>query len=239
MIVSEGVQYYVNGKEYTVSLFFMISRNQWLIRFLALIGHLKKVPGAYYISVKAKDSSGNETYSPAVVVNAAQGNELVPQLSLSPISPFYTTGSDVSILVAVTDEADSATGFGYIEEVRYFINGLQQGRPFYQFPYYHNWVPMEKGSYEIHAQARDNEGNYRISEIVSVEVSDAEQVTLTLSPIGSGNSGDGISDGTKVSIPVIATGTHGGLENLGQVTLQVNGEFLEAVLGLEICSPQV
>ena len=95
-------------------------------------------PGAYFFAAMAIDSSGNEAYSPAVVVNATQGNEYVPNISLSSISPFYATGSDVSILATATDEANSSTGFGFIEEVRYFVNGRQQGTVDTQFPYYYN-----------------------------------------------------------------------------------------------------
>ena len=231
-----GVQFFVNGKKYGEQIAYDKSKPMDNYTF-GINWNPQGVPGAYYCSAMAIDSSGNEAYSPAIVINVTQGNEFIPNLSLSPISPFYTTGSDVSILVTATDKAESTTGFGFIEEVKYFVNGVQQGDSDTQFPYYHNWVPMEKGSYQIHAQARDNEGNYRISEVVSVEVSDAEQVSLTLSPIGSGNSGGDISDGTKVSIPVIATGTPGGLENLGQVTLQVNGEFYGSSPGVRNMLP--
>ncbi len=225
-----GVQFYVNGKKYGDQILY--DKSKPMANYIFGINWSPEgVPGAYFFAAMAIDSSGNEAYSPAVVVNATQGNEYVPNISLSPISPFYATGSDVSILATASDEANSSTGFGFIEEVRYFVNGRQQGAVDTQFPYYYNWVPMQKGRYQIHAQVRDNEGNYRISEVVSVEVTDAEKVSLEISRIGEDLATNRVADGTKVSIPVIATGTHGGLQALGQVTLQVNGEFYGSQLG--------
>jgi hypothetical protein len=225
-----GVQFYVNGKKYGDQILY--DKSKPMANYIFGINWSPEgVPGAYFFAAMAIDSSGNEAYSPAVVVNATQGNEYVPNISLSSISPFYATGSDVSILATATDEANSSTGFGFIEEVRYFVNGRQQGTVDTQFPYYYNWTPTQKGTYQIHAQVRDNEGNYRISEVVSVEVTDAEKVSLEISRIGEGLATNSVADGTKVSIPVIATGTHGGLQALGQVTLQVNGEFYGSQLG--------
>ena len=52
-------------------------------------------------------------------------------------------GDIISLTASVLDSADSGTGYGVIEEVRFFVNGMQQGGPDVQFPFVRNWNPNQ------------------------------------------------------------------------------------------------
>jgi len=143
----------------------------------------------------------------------------------------YNIGDEIIYLSEVQDSAFSYIALenenenGYIEEVRFFVNGVETSVD-YSAPYYANWSPVEEGQYEIYSQARDNQGNIGISEIRTIVVESKElKLELFL------NSESSFYDGTPFSLDLTLIGNSEDLDDIlnlrAQDTLKlyVNGGF--------------
>ncbi len=230
-----GVQYYLNGEPYGSEITYDKSISLDNFAFGTNWSPNGKT-GTYYFSASARDSSGNVSFTPPVSLQVSQGNSKVPIVSLGPLSSSYETGDVISLTASVLDPADSNSGYGVIEEVRFFVNGSQIGPVDRQFPYVTNWTPPNSGTYEVHVQARDNEGNFAISAVSQTLIKDLEKVDLYLAPLKLTNNGieDGLIDGSLQNINVSATGDPIALSELNRLTLYANGKVVGTATGTSL-----
>ena len=141
----------------------------------------------------------------------------------------YESGETVFLSADVSDLSDDLNGGsnrGVIESVQFFANGrpIQVGSApdgtdlfrITQSPYFTPWNPPGDGSYKVYAMARDNEGNYALSEIQHTSVSTVDEfsqqpVIGSLFPTTSGRvdyvtvvqkSGRRTQDGSSIYTPI-------------------------------------
>ena len=230
-----GVQYYLNGEHYGEQIPYDKSKPSDHHAF-GINWSPNGQTGTFYFSASAVDGSGNVSFTPPVAIQVSQGNVNVPIVSLGSLSASYDVGDVISLTASVLDSAVSSSGYGVVEEVRFFVNGIQQGGVDTQFPYVRNWNPQESGTYEVHALARDNEGNIGISAISEVKILDLERVNLYMAPVEQINDGTsiGLIDGSLHRINVSATGDPEALSNLNALTLYANGKVVGRSTGTQL-----
>ena len=221
----ETIQLFVNGEAYGAEINTDKSNSFSAQSFGLNWGPLGKT-GIFSLMVRAKDTSGNLSFSSPVFVSVSVGNDYSPIISLGPLSGSYQVGSIVSLSATGVDVANSSSGFGVIEEVRFFANGIQLGTPDFQFPYLQNWFPETRGTYELFAQVRDNENNVRVSPIELVEIKDFELITFDMTDVELEQQEGryGVYDGSTISVSVSASGESTELSRLNNVTLYANGK---------------
>ena len=149
----------------------------------------------YVINAVATDTSRNKSLSNAVTITSTTGDvNTVPEVKMQTLNRTYESGETVFLSAEVSDLSDDLNGGtnrGVIESVQFFANG----RPIYpetrstenlippnpsaskirQSPYFTGWEPAGEGSYRVYAMARDNEGNYALSEIQHTSVSTLDE----------------------------------------------------------------
>ena len=230
-----GVQYYLNGEHYGEQIPYDKSKPADQHAFGINWSPSGKT-GTFYFSASAIDSSGNVSFTPPVAIQVSQGNEYVPTVSLGSLGSSYDVGDIISLTASVLDSADSSTGYGVIEEVRFFVNGMQQGGPDVQFPFVRNWNPNQSGTYEVYATAKDNEGNIGISSVTEIKILDLERISLYMAPLEQVNDGAdiGLIDGSLHRVNVSATGDPEALADLNQLTLYANGKIVGRSGGTEL-----
>ena len=230
-----GVQYYLNGEFYGDFITYDKSKPSDHHAF-GINWSPNGKTGTFYFSASAVDGSGNVSFTPPVAIQVSQGNMNVPTVSLGSLSASYDVGDVISLTASVLDSATSSSGYGVIEEVRFFVNGIPQGGVDTQFPYVRNWNPPDAGTYEVHVLARDNEGNIGISAVSDVKILDLERVNLYMAPIEQINDGTsiGLIDGSLHRINVSATGDPESLSNLNALTLYANGKVVGRSTGTQL-----
>ena len=230
-----GVQYYLNGELYGDFITYDKSKPSDHHAF-GINWSPNGKTGTFYFSASAVDASGNVSFTPPVAIQVSQGNVNVPTISLGSLSASYDVGDVISLTASVLDSAVSSSGYGVVEEVRFFVNGIQQGGVDTQFPYVRNWSPLESGTYDVHVLARDNEGNIGISEVKEVKILDLERISLYMAPIEQVNDGTrtGLVDGSLYRINVSATGDPEALSNLNALTLYANGKVVGRSTGTQL-----
>ena len=148
----------------------------------------------YVINAVATDTSRNKSLSNAVTITSTGDVNTVPEVKMQTLNRTYESGETVFLSAEVSDLSDDLNGGtnrGVIESVQFFANG----RPIYpetrstenlippnpsaskirQSPYFTGWEPAGEGSYRVYAMARDNEGNYALSEIQHTSVSTLDE----------------------------------------------------------------
>ena len=230
-----GVQYYLDGELYGDFIPYDKSQPSDNHAF-GINWSPNGQTGTFYFSASAVDGSGNKSYTPPATIQVSQGNKDVPTVSLGSLSASYDVGDVISLTASVLDSAVSSSGYGVVEEVHFFVNGIQEGGVDTQFPYVTNWTPPESGTYEVHVLARDNEGNYGISAVSEVKILDLERVNFYMAPIEQINDGTsiGLIDGSLQRINVSATGDPEALEELNELTLYANGKIVGGSTGTEL-----
>jgi hypothetical protein len=187
-----GVQFYVNGQKYKDEIVFEPNFTQYGYPYGIAWSpndpyndpnyhpdEPDKVdtnytgPGVYVITAVARDSSGNKSLSGTSTVTSTTGSTTVPSINFTGLNSFYEASQSVFLSAQISDEANSSTGTGVVEEVQFFANG-QVIRDFNRTgPFFHVWDPPS-GIYEVYAMAVDNEGNHAISDINTVFVGVSE-----------------------------------------------------------------
>ena len=155
------------------------------------------VPGSYAVSAVLNEV-GNVVLASAPPIRVdIDGGSSAPRFAYvgpalygedptdPPTYPTVTAGSDVQIVADVAMmRDDGAGGFipgdGNIEEVRFFINGIELGvdetQPFTAF-----WTPSSAGTYQIEAEAVDNAGRLRL---YSQQFNLSERTLSVVNPVG-------------------------------------------------------
>ena len=130
-------------------------------------------PGTYLVSVEVTDDDGDVTFIPsnAEIVVLPRGVSKVPQINL--ISEFngmsFTSKSKLRFTARAGDQD------GKLEYVQFYVNGDPLGGKIYsnylddqfQQPYSVEFSPTESGVYTVFAIAKDNSGNYVMSDTVT------------------------------------------------------------------------
>ena len=230
-----GVQYFLNGEHYGEIIPYDKSEPSDHHAF-GINWSPNGQTGTFYFSASAVDVSDNVSFTPPVAIQVSQGNVNVPVVSLGSLSASYDVGDVISLTASVLDSAASSSGYGVVEKVTFFVNGIQQGDEDTQFPYVTNWTPQDSGTYEVHVLAQDNEGNYGISEISEVKILDLERVNLYMAPVEQINDGTsiGLIDGSLHTINVSANGDPEALEGLNELTLYANGKVVGGSTGTQL-----
>ncbi|MEC7800718.1 MAG: Ig-like domain-containing protein [Verrucomicrobiota bacterium] len=167
-----GVQFYVDGEKYGDELLFDPSYSQEGYPYGIKWG--PGLPGVYVINAVARDTSGNKSLSNTATVTSTSGNSLVPNVSIEALNPSYESNETVFISTEVTDESNGSNGIGVVELVQFFANGVEIAS-FDRSPYFATWLPEKEGTYEVYAMAKDNEGNYAISEIQKTTINSVDE----------------------------------------------------------------
>jgi len=223
----ETIQFFVNGEPYGAELSPDKSRSSNSQSF-AVNWSPEGKTGIFSLMVRAKDASGNLSFSSPVILSVSSGNNLLPTIELGNLSDSYQVGSVVNLFATGVDEANSSSTYGVIEEVRFFVNGALQGLPDEKYPYLQDWRPENSGIYDLFAQVRDNENNVMVSPLRSVEIEDVELISFNMADIDLEKKDGlyGLYDGSTVSISVSADGESTELSRLNIVSLYANGKLL-------------
>ena len=163
----EGVQFYINGETHGNEI--PHDRTKTQIGYPFGISWSPTDEGVYLINAVARDSSGNKTLSGTSTVTVTLGDNLVPAVSLTPLNNVYESNQSIFLSAQISDEANSSTGLGVIEDVQFFANGAVIRDFNNTGPFFDVWNP-DPGVYEVFAMAVDNEGNHAISDINTVFV---------------------------------------------------------------------
>lgn len=163
----EGVQFYVNGEAFGNEIPHDRTKTQKGYPFG--IAWSPTDEGVYLINAVARDSSGNKSLSETSTVTVTLGDNLVPTVNLTPLNSEYEASQSIFLSAQISDEANSSTGLGVIEDVQFFANGAVIRDFNNTGPFFEVWTP-ESGIYEVYAMAMDNEGNHAISDINTVFV---------------------------------------------------------------------
>ena len=158
-----GVQFYLNGKKHGEFLSYEKDKPK-NSSFYTLDFKPPYTNDINFVTASAIDTSGNETFSPAIVVKISQGDDNIPIINLDPVNESYSEEQSLFLSATVSDFSDSISGRGVVEEVSFVINGVIE-QTFTQKPYFWIWDPMESGAYNIFVTARDNEGNVAVSQV--------------------------------------------------------------------------
>ena len=163
----EGVQFYVNGKAFGNEIPHDRTKTQKGYPFG--IAWSPTDEGVYLINAVARDSSGNKSLSETSTVTVTLGDNLVPNVNLTALNSEYEASQSIFLSAQISDEANSSTGLGVIEDVQFFANGVVIRDFNNTGPFFEVWSP-DSGIYEVYAMAVDNEGNHAISDINTVFV---------------------------------------------------------------------
>ena len=163
----QSVQYYINGERYGNPIFFDKSYSEHIYPYG--INWSPGEKGIYTIHAVATDNDGNEIVSDFRMANVATGGRLVPTVIIQDLNEQYLPGQPVFLLANVSDLSVGSKDVGIVEEVVFYANGfIVDTLP--EYPYFTRWTPEDNGVYEVYAIARDNEGNFGISRVQTVEV---------------------------------------------------------------------
>jgi hypothetical protein len=163
----EGVQFYINGEAFGNEI--PHDRTKTQIGYPFGIAWSPTDEGVYLINAVARDSSGNKSLSNTSTVTVTLGDNLVPNVNLTALNSEYEASQSIFLSAQISDEANSSTGLGVIEDVQFFANGAVIRDFNNTGPFFEVWTP-ESGIYEVYAMAVDNEGNHAISDINTVFV---------------------------------------------------------------------
>ena len=163
----EGVQFYVNGEAFGNEILHDRTKTQKGYPFG--IAWSPTDEGVYLINAVARDSSGNKSLSNTSTVTVTLGDNLVPNVNLTALNSEYEASQSIFLSAQISDEANSSTGLGVIEDVQFFANGAVIRDFNNTGPFFEVWSP-DSGIYEVYAMAVDNEGNHAISDINTVFV---------------------------------------------------------------------
>ena len=227
------IQFFVNGEPYGQEHY--ANNNVSQSRITYGTNWTPGAPGNYLIYAVATDNSGNQVMSAAASVTSTTGDSQVPTVKMSYLNTKYTVGEEIIFSVDAKDSAFSYSSGeysrGYVEEVMFFVNGVQISVDESQ-PYYGSWIPLEEGQYVIYALARDNQGNIGISQVQTVIV---ESETLRLEMFL--NSEGTFYDGTPFTLDLNIFGKSEDLDDLlnqrvqSTVKLYVNGAYYNDNMG--------
>jgi hypothetical protein len=120
-------------------------------------------PGAYILTARATNVSGNEATSVPVTVTVTGGTP--PTISLASPGATIAFGATTDL----TATATPGTG-ATIASVQFFANGVAIAAPDTTFPYSVSWTPPAPGAYVITAVATDSFGNQTTSTAASTTV---------------------------------------------------------------------
>ena len=223
----DKIQFFVNGEPYDAEISFDKSKSSYSQSFSVNWGP-KGETGIFSIMVRAEDASGNLSFSTPVILSVSSGNDYLPTIELGNLSDSYQVGSVVNLFATGVDEANSSSMYGVVEEVKFFVNGVQLGLPDMQYPYLQDWLPQNSGTYDLFAQVRDNENNIMVSPNRSIEIKDTELISFNMADIELEEKDGiyGLYDGSTVSISVRADGESTELSRLNSVSLYANGKLL-------------
>ena len=100
--------------------------------------------------------------SEPVLYRVTAGGKNIPVLKMESLNNSYAGGKTIFLSVNEISDLNENNDTGIIEELSFIVNGVvretQTNAPYF-FPY----TPNEDGLYEVYAIAKDNEGNYGIS----------------------------------------------------------------------------
>lgn len=126
-------------------------------------------PGVYVITAVARDTSGNKSLSATSTVTSTTGDSFVPSVDFKNLNSDYEASQTIFLSAEVFDGIDGSTGIGVVDDVEFYANGVLISDFNQTGPYFDTWDP-DPGIYEVYALARDNEGNFAISDIEKVNV---------------------------------------------------------------------
>lgn len=191
-----SVQFFINGQPMGAPV----------TKFPYQIAWTPTSPGAYMLTARARNSSGNEATSAAVAVTVSGGTP--PTVTLSNPGATIAFGATADITATATP-GPGAT----ITSVQFFANGVAIALPDPSFPYTVAWRPAAPGTYTITATALDSLGNQTTTAATTVTVTPgsttAPFVFLTSTPTNTNlavnspvvlSAGAGDSDGTVASV---------------------------------------
>jgi hypothetical protein len=164
----QSVQYYINGEKYGNPIFFDKSYSEYIYPYG--INWTPGEKGSYTIHAVARDNDGNEIVSDFRMANVATGDDLVPTVIIQDLNDQYLPDQTVFLSANVSDLSIGSKGStGIVEEVVFYANGFIIDT-LSEYPYFTRWTPEDNGVYEVYAIARDNEGNFGISRVQTVEI---------------------------------------------------------------------
>jgi hypothetical protein len=173
--------------------------------------------GTYNLTAVAQDNKGGVTISAVVTVESVSSLNQPPVVAIT--SP--TAGTNLTVGTAVTIQAEASDPDGNVVEVSFFANGSPiAGCVDTSAPYSCTWTPTTVGSYELVAQAKDNEGISTTSATIAVTANTDTNNPPTVS-ISSPTGGSNLPIGTAVTIAANASDSDG---NVAQVIFYLDGE---------------
>lgn len=198
-VAVRSVQFYVNGQPEGTPVTTFPFVTSWTPATL----------GAYAITARAINASGNQALSAAINVTVTGGTG--PTASI--VSPAAGAALPVNAAQTITATATSTTGT--VANVQFFVNGVSVGSDA-SFPYTSAWTPSALGSYSILARVADNFGNITNSAptVVTVVAGNAPTVALS-NPV----TGSSYAVGTPLNLAATATDAGGAVT---QVAFFVN-----------------
>ena len=172
----ERVQFYVNGLPYGNPISYDSNFSQvnypYSIEWSPEVDFNASSNDYFLIYAKASDTSGNEIMSQPVLYQVTAGGQNIPILSMESLNESYVGGKTIFLSVDQISDLNEHNDSGIITEVSFVVNGVimdtQTNAPYF-FPY----TPNQDGLYEVYALAKDNEGNYGISNRQTFEVNDS------------------------------------------------------------------
>ncbi len=131
--------------------------------------------GTHELTARARDAAGNVTTSAIVSVTVSNPDTTPPAVSMS--AP--ANGAAVSGNVAVSANASDDIG---VVGVQFLLDGNSLGAEDTSAPYSISWATTNttNGSHTLSARARDAAGNVTTSSTITVSVSNASGVPLTI-----------------------------------------------------------
>ena len=93
----------------------------------------------------------------------------MPSVDFKNLNSDYEASQTIFLSAEIFDGIDGSTGIGVVDDVEFYANGLLISDFNQTGPYFDTWDP-DPGIYEVYALARDNEGNFAISDIEKVNV---------------------------------------------------------------------
>ena len=157
---------------------------------------ISEIKPVHVITALAKDNSDNYVFSEPLVFTVTNGDNLIPEVSMESINAEYESNRTIFLSAEVQDQAinkiNNKEVNGTIVEFKFVANGIELNGTSPKPPYFNQWTPTVAGRYEVYAIARDNEGNYGVSEIFTTEIKEdpslVDQPSIALNPTVSGES---------------------------------------------------
>ncbi|MEC7800457.1 MAG: Ig-like domain-containing protein [Verrucomicrobiota bacterium] len=161
-----GLQFFVNGQPYGNILSYDSNYSQanypYSMEWSPESDFNSTSNDHFLIYAKISDTSGNEVMSEPVLYRVTAGGKNIPILKMESLNNSYAGGKTIFLSVNEISDLNENNDTGIIEELSFIVNGVvretQTNAPYF-FPY----TPNEDGLYEVYAIAKDNEGNYGIS----------------------------------------------------------------------------